>query len=127
MLPQSLCFPIPPSSLYNIGLASVSPYFGPGCFSGCLVSVKDRDASLWSRKPPGAPPKSPKAIGRTGSQLSPAIAWRVEFLDTGSKDPDESGYGLWYNSKKKGQSDRVETWTVSSSKQYFVLGICNLC
>lgn len=36
-----------------------------------------------------APPKSLKAVGRTGSQLSPAIAWRIEFLDTGSKDLDE--------------------------------------
>lgn len=36
-----------------------------------------------------APPKSLKAVGRTGSQLSPATAWRIEFLDTGSKDLDE--------------------------------------
>lgn len=36
------------------------------------------------------------------------------------------GMGLWYNSEKKGQSDRGGAWTVSSFKQYFVLGICNL-
>lgn len=45
------------------------------------------------------PPKSLKAVGRTGSQLPPAIAWKVEFLDTGSKDPDEPGCALWYNSE----------------------------
>lgn len=45
----------PPFFLSNIGLVCVSPDFGPGCFSGCWVSVTGRDASLWSLRPPPLP------------------------------------------------------------------------
>lgn len=66
------------------------------------MSVTDRDASLWSWRPLGVPPKSLKAVGKIGSQLSLAIVWRVEFLDTGSKDPDGPGYGTVVQLREEG-------------------------
>lgn len=67
----------------------------------CLLQI---DTSLWSWRPPGTPPpKSPKPVDRTGSQLSAAIAWRLEFQGTVPNILDQPGCGLWYRSEQKVQ------------------------
>lgn len=67
-----------------------------------VLGVRYRQIHLCGAGDLQKPPlKSPKPVDKMGSQLSPAIAWRLEFLATVPNILDKPGCGLWYRSEQK--------------------------
>lgn len=85
-----LCPSLFPSSFlpFQHWVSMCEPRFWPRLLFRVL-GVCYRQSCISVEPEASAPPKSLKAVGRTGSRLSPAITWRIEFLDTGSQDLEE--------------------------------------